>query len=123
SMRSAGILRLVFPLLAVLAAGCGGGEGGGCDDGAGTLPAGLTDLQWHDASSAGSVRTAGFGTIIDNGQTFHIDSDPIFEGVRFEIDRPAKVFGFTVTWANLGRGGDPRLQAGLYPDLGYNGFD
>ncbi len=47
------------------------------------------------------------------------------ESVRFELDRPARVHGFQIVYANVPEGEDParEIEAGLYPDFGYNGFD
>jgi hypothetical protein len=48
-----------------------------------------------------------------------------WEAARFELAHPAEVVGFAVQWTNLGPKLEPTdpVEAGLYPDFGYNGFD
>ncbi len=50
---------------------------------------------------------------------------PQWEAARFELPHPAQIVGFDVMWTNLGPklGDEDLVEAGLYPDFGYNGFD
>lgn len=51
--------------------------------------------------------------------------EPQWEGARFELTHPAEVVGFAVQWTNIGDkfADEDLIEAGLYPDFGYNGFD
>ena len=115
---------IVVSLLLALS-GCGRGKKDGCGSARGTLPAGLTELKWDRDTPTFSVRGKHY-TVTANGQTFKLDDQPLWEAVRFDLDRPAKVHGFTVTYANLDSVANDRkrpIEAGLYPDFGGNGFD
>ena len=48
---------------------------------------------------------------------------PLWEAVAFEIERPARIFGFRVQFRNLPDGAEVPVSVGLYPDFGHNGFD
>jgi hypothetical protein len=47
----------------------------------------------------------------------------LYEAVRFELEHPAKIHGFSVRFAQLPSDPGAAVAAGLYPDFGYNGFD
>jgi hypothetical protein len=52
-----------------------------------------------------------------------LNEDLLHEAVRFELPHPAEVHGFSVQWGVLPEGEDTEVEAGLYGDFGYNGFD
>ncbi len=110
-------------LLAVALPACGGkGDGDrDCGTAAGTLPDGLVTISWDDGDEAGGVRGQGWGISVGN-RDFDLDDEPLHEGVRFDIDRPARIHGFSVRWTNLADARE-ELEAGLYADLGHNGYN
>ncbi|MBI5478001.1 MAG: VCBS repeat-containing protein [Deltaproteobacteria bacterium] len=135
----------VVALLALLAAGCGGttpegGRDGGldadlpdaepdltpppCGTGGRPLQGGLAELSWDDGVGAANLREKTWSITVD-GTTYQLNAEVLWEAVRFEVDHPARIHGFSVQWAGIPDGVDPatELRAGLYPDFGYNGFD
>lgn len=104
--------------------GAGGGGGAVCGSANRELPAGLVELSWDDGAAASNVREESWQVSVGNND-YLLAEGPLHEAVRFEIDRPAKIHGFAIEWAELPAGTDPakELAAGLYPDFGYNGFD
>lgn len=105
----------------------GGGSGGGvavCGSANRELPSGLVELSWDDGAASSNVREESWQISVGNNDYLLADG-PLHEAVRFEIDRPAKIHGFAIEWAELPAGADPakELAAGLYPDFGHNGFD
>src|SRR5438132_12570415 len=112
-------LSLALAIVSLSSAACSGGNGGpGCNDGNGTMPADAEILSWDNGSSKGSVRGKGF-YVTDpvNGAHLQIDTEPLWEATRFDLDRPATIYGFSVKWANLGQATNSRVEAGLYPDF------
>jgi hypothetical protein len=95
-----------------------------CGTGGRPLPAGLTELSWDDGAGAGDLRAEDWSITVD-GTTYTLNDEVLWEAVRFEVDHPARVHGFSIQWAPLPEGTDPatELRVGLYPDFGYNGFD
>lgn len=95
-----------------------------CGTANGELPAGLVELSWDDGVASSNVREQAWQVTVNNHDYLLADG-PLHEAVRFEIDRPARIHGFAIEWAELPEGTDParELAAGLYPDFGYNGFD
>jgi len=121
-----------FAALALLAssAACTGGDpsdgGAGCGGAEGVIPAGLVEIAWDNGEPVESTRTAGFNpiTVGETGSTFSIDEEPLWESVRFELDRPARIHAVSVAFANFDDGGaNGPLEIGLFPDFGYNGID
>ncbi|MCC6527102.1 MAG: CRTAC1 family protein, partial [Polyangiaceae bacterium] len=107
------------------AGGASGGAGGAaCDGASGTFPAGLTELAWDDGVASSHVRAQTWSITV-NGHSYVLADGVLHEAVRFELEHPARIHGFRVMWADLPAGVDPvaPLEAGLYPDFGYNGFD
>jgi len=89
-----------------------------CDTPMGKLPGGVTTIFYDDDTPVGTVA----------GQTWTIVNAPIatthlYEAVRFDLTRPAKVWGFSVKWGTLPANQNTAVKAGLYPDFGHNGFD
>ena len=90
-----------------------------CGDAAGELPKGLTELAWDDDGQSSSVADYDSWTLLD----MQINDTPLFEAARFELEHPALIHGFTVTWGALPDGDYQPITAGVYHDFGYNGFD
>jgi hypothetical protein len=95
-----------------------------CGSGEGELPDGLIELAWDDGTPFTTIGEQSWTITVETG-TYELAEEPLYEAVRFELDHPARIHGFAVQWANLPADGDPGapLEAGLYPDFGYNGFD
>jgi hypothetical protein len=140
-------MRLVSlaAFVALLAAGCGGsspeaardaGADAGlpdaepdltpppCGTGARPLPAGLTELSWDDGVGAQNLREKAWSITV-GGTEWVLNENVLWEAVRFELEHPARVHGFSVQWAGIPADAAPatELRAGLYPDWGYNGFN
>ena len=86
-------------------------------------PTGLEEIAYDDGVAATHLREQDWS--ITGGTTYVINQESVHEAVRFDLPHPARVHAFQVRWADLPGGIDPafELQAGLYPDFGYNGFD
>lgn len=89
----------------------------GCNTAIGWIPPALKAVQHDDGKAKTSLP----------GQNLQVVGKPLakqklWEAVRFDLDHPVKVWGFSVYWADAPAGSQP-LQAGLYPDFGNNGFD
>ena len=83
----------------------------------GALPPDLVTLQWDDDN--------GVATVAD--QDWAIAETPLatavlHEQVRFDLEHPARIHGFSVQYGRVPEGDVP-LTAGLYADFGHNGFD
>jgi hypothetical protein len=111
------------------AAGFGGNGGGGgappdCNTALGTLPDNLVEIAYDGAPPYTNLSEKTW--TIDTGVQQYVLTDQVLnEAVRFELAHPARIHGFRLQWAALPADGDPNLplEAGLYPDFGYNGFD
>ncbi|MFO0548648.1 MAG: CRTAC1 family protein [Polyangiaceae bacterium] len=103
-----------------------GGAGGAapvCGSANGELPAGLETLAWDDSSAATNVREQTFSITV-NGSTFTLNDEELNEAVRFDVEHPSVIHGFSVHWGAVdGLAPETELTAGLYADFGYNGFD
>ncbi|MBK8254038.1 MAG: CRTAC1 family protein [Polyangiaceae bacterium] len=108
------------------AAGGSGGTGGAAVCGSANLPLpnGLIELGWDDGIAASNVREQSWQITV-NGNDYVLADGPLHEAVRFELEHPAKIYGFAIEWAALDPSVTPttELIAGLYPDFGHNGFD
>ncbi len=107
----------------------GGGAGGAggapvCGSASGALREGLDTLAWDDGESAGILRDLDTAVDVD-GHHYVLDEEWLYEGVRFDLERPALVYGFSIRWGGLPEDApaELELEAGLYEDFGYNGFD
>lgn len=89
-----------------------------CDDALGRLPAGLTMLEHHDGQPVGDVTEQAWEVV-----GVPVSSAPLHEAVRFILDRPARIHGFSIQYGVLPNGRETSVRAGLYRDFGYNGFD
>jgi hypothetical protein len=110
-------------------AGQGGGEGGqggepACGSASGELDeTGLVELAFDDGIPTSNLRIESYA--ITSQFTYELNATTLNEAVRFDLGHPARVHGFKVMWAGVPDDIDPKaeLQAGLYGDFGYNGFD
>ncbi len=95
-----------------------------CGSAGATLPAGLTELSYDDGVAYADIRQSSAQITVD-GQTHLLAEVPLYEAVRFTLEHPAKIHGFRVRWSNVDPSAahDVQIEAGLYPDFGYNGFD
>ncbi len=105
-----------------------GGQGGQEDPPCGSadraLPDNLETIAYDDGVAATHVGVETFEITV-NGVKYVLADQVLNESVRFELKHPAKVYGFSIQWAPLPEGTDPKreLSAGIYGDFGYNGFD
>lgn len=95
-----------------------------CGTGNRPLPDGLTELSWDDGEAAGNLRDQDWAVEV-NGNQYVLNDEVLWEAVRFDLEHPARIHGFSVQWAAVPDSlpGDHEIFAGLYPDFGYNGFD
>jgi hypothetical protein len=109
---------------ATTGAGGAGGHAPACGTADGVLPDGLETIAWDDGVAATNLRAEDFEITVD-GDDFVLNEEPLHEAVRFDLEHPARVHGFSIHWGGLPEGADPRseLAAGLYGDFGHNGFD
>ncbi len=89
-----------------------------CETTRGALPDGLETLAWDDDTPVADLSTQAW-TILDQP----LAESVLHESVRFDLDRPARVYGFSIRYGHLPDDGEAPVAAGLYPDFGYNGFD
>jgi hypothetical protein len=114
--------------------GAGGGEGGAggeggmlppaCGSANRALPEDAVTVAWDDDVASTYIGEQTFEITV-NGKAYALAEESLWEAVRFDLDHPAKVVGFSVQWAPLPEGTDPKreLSAAIYGDFGYNGFD
>lgn len=95
----------------------------GCGSGGWELPGEVVTLQWDDGAGTSAVPDQTWNVTLEDGVTHSLAEGPAWEAVRFDLPHPARVWGFAVQWASVPSDPDADLVAGLYPDLGYNGFD
>lgn len=93
--------------------------GAPCNSASGTLPEGLTELKRDDGADFSSVAQQEEWTVLD----MEIPSAKMYEAARFDLEHPAVVHGFAVLYGTLPDNQNAELVAGIYPDLGNNGFD
>jgi len=95
-----------------------------CGTGNRPLPEGLVELGSDDGTASSHVGEQTWAVELTAG-SYPLRDEVAHEAVRFELDRPARIHGFAVQWGGLPADGDPsaELEAGLYADFGYNGFD
>ena len=95
-----------------------------CGNGNRPMPKGLTELSWDSGKVSSNVRAQSW-TITSDGKKYALATEALSQAVRFELKHPAKVYGFSVQWANIAKGtaGSTKLTAGLFRDFGHNGFD
>ncbi|MFN3197216.1 MAG: CRTAC1 family protein [Bradymonadia bacterium] len=98
-------------------------EPSGCGTAASPLPDDLIELSHDDGTPSAHIGMQDWA--VNTGTAEHALGDsPLWSSIRFDIERPAEIYGFAVQWAPMADA-DPEmtLEAGLYPDFGYNGFD
>ncbi|MBL8739651.1 MAG: VCBS repeat-containing protein, partial [Myxococcales bacterium] len=104
----------------------GGSTGGGAPPECGSAsPApldGSPALVWDDGVAETNLREQSFQITADN-KSFTLNDEALYEAVRFDLEHPARVVGFTIHWAALPDDPNVELEAGLYRDFGHNGFD
>jgi hypothetical protein len=105
-----------------------GGGGAACGSAGRTLDRSkLVTLAYDDGVPASNLREQTFTIKKQPGSVSKehvLNDEPVHEAVRFTLDRPARIHGFEVLWATPeGLAPETELEAGLYPDFGYNGFD
>ncbi len=133
--------RAVFGCWIGVVAGCAGGAGGGgpsgkpapdtgapppedtgpapCGDAGGALPSGLETLTTGRENPQATVRDIDFRT---GGED--LNDTLLHEAVRFDLPRPARIYGYSVWYGHLPAGGPADLlPVALWPDFGHNGFD
>lgn len=95
-----------------------------CGTGNRALPDGLVELVRDDGIAVANLRGKTW-TVEVNGNAYDLNDNPLWEAVRFELEHPARVHGFSVQWAAVPDQLEPdhEVFAGLYADFGYNGFD
>jgi hypothetical protein len=95
-----------------------------CGTAAHPLPENLTTLSWDNDSNE-NLDIFDFNWSFNGyNDTYETWKEVQHEAVRFDLEHPAKVHGFSVQWSNLSAlQQDDLLSAGLYPDFGHNGFD
>ena len=95
-----------------------------CGSADGALPTGLETLSWDNPNSPDLSIFDFLWEFTGYEDTYETWKEVQHEAVRFDLDRPAKIHGFSVQWSHLEETDDEALlQAGLYPDFGHNGFD
>lgn len=95
-----------------------------CGSALGDLPEGLSTLSWDNPSSPNLTIFDFLWEFSGYQDTYQTWKEVQHEAVRFDLDHPAKIHGFSIQWGNLdAQEGDTLLKAGLYPDFGHNGFD
>lgn len=95
----------------------------GCGSGGWALPEGLAELRWDDGEDVSAVPAQSWAVTLEDGVTYALADGPLWEAVRFDLPHPAEVWGFSVKWDGVPSDAAADLVAGLYPDLGHNGFD
>lgn len=90
----------------------------GCNSALGWIPKGLQAMQWDDGKPVKSLPDQGL-TVVGK----KLGEQPLWEAVRFDLETPVRVWGFSIQWASSPAPDTADLAAGLYPDFGNNGFD
>lgn len=110
------------------AMGGSGGQGGEpvdpCVVAADPLPEGLTVLSHVTGAPASHIRAQDWAITL-YGTTYEYATEPMSEAVRFELEHPARIYGFEVQWSNIPEGAAPETQlaAAIHPDFGYDGYN
>jgi hypothetical protein len=96
----------------------------GCGTGDRPVPTGLVELKWDDGTAKSNLRKQTWSIEV-NGTKYVLADQILHEAVRFDLEHPARVHGFSVQWTGLPGDAGPsaEIAAGLFPDFGHNGFD
>lgn len=91
-----------------------------CGSAGATLPEGLTAISWDDGRPVSDLTRQSWSVA-----GVALNGAHLFEGVRFDVAGPAKIYGFSIHWSSLAPELGPKTEipAALYPDFGYNGFE
>src|SRR5262245_25677195 len=121
------------PSTSTVGVGAGGGGAGGaggsepvvCGSANRPLDTSVQQLAFDDGLPSSHLREQMFQVELSPTMVYVFNEQVVHEAVRFELEHPARIHGFEVMWGALPDGVDPKteLQAGLYRDFGYNGFD
>jgi len=105
-------------------AGAGGEGGAVCGSADGEVSPSWLELAHDDGEPFTHVREQSW-TITVGLHTYTLAEEVLSEAVRFELEHPARIHGFKLMWADLPEDVDPLtpIEAGLFGDFGYNGFD
>jgi len=97
----------------------------GCGSGNRTLPEGLTALAWDDGAGEADLLQNLDAAFTVGETTTRLSEQPVHEAVRFELEHPARVHGFSVQWTAIPEGAAAELElpSAIYLDFGYNGRD
>jgi len=90
-----------------------------CNSAIGSIPEGLTELGRDDGGEFACIADQVEWAILDQP----LASATLYEAVRFDLEHPAVVHGFSIRYGHLPEGEELPVTAGLYPDMGNNGFD
>jgi len=89
----------------------------GCGDAVGEIPVDAVTIQWDDGEGYTELEALDW-----SAEGVELADTEAYEAVRFDINRPARILGFTVDYGVLPEGDDTPVMAGLYEDFGHNGF-
>jgi hypothetical protein len=78
------------------------------------------ELAWDDGDGVTNLENESFEL---SALGLPLNDTPLWEAVRFGMEHPGKIHGFSIQYGALPEGGETAIKAGLYPDFGYNGFD
>ncbi|MEC7241667.1 MAG: CRTAC1 family protein [Myxococcota bacterium] len=95
-----------------------------CGSASGTIPEGLTTLSWDNTDSPNLTIFDFLWEFSGYQDTYQTWKEVQYEAVRFDLEHPVRIHGFSIQWSHLdAEEAPPLLEAGLYPDFGHNGFD
>jgi len=94
-----------------------------CGSAVGTLPKNLVEITWDDGGKSGQSSVAEHPEWALGDKKIQISNTKMWEGVRFDLPHPAKIHGIRITYQNLPTEPGTPVKVGLFPDMGYNGFD
>jgi len=91
----------------------------GCLESTAILPAGLVELGRDDGGEYTSLAAQVDWSVLGEPTS----EAKLYEAQRFDLEHPARVYGFSIRYGHLPEGEELAVVAGLYPDFGNNGFD
>lgn len=94
-----------------------------CNSGLGWIPPKLPAMSHDDGTPATTLPKQNWKI----AGSYVMNDHPTWEAVRFDVEKPSRVWGFSIQWAvtptdDAGQAAT-ELAAGLYPDFSDNGFD
>ncbi|MBI5607566.1 MAG: hypothetical protein HY902_01645, partial [Deltaproteobacteria bacterium] len=94
-----------------------------CNSGLGWIPGKLPSLAYDDGEAKSSLPKQNWHI----AGSYTMNDHPAWEAVRFDVEKPSRVWGFSIQWAVTPTDDSAQaaaeLVAGLYPDFSNNGFD